>query len=127
VGKYLIKEELMKFSESMATYLRFIRASSSLEGEIGFTKLESVEKRLLDSLALGEMEGKQSLVSDAILFRNIGSRATLHRRLMRLCANGYLRYSGNIDGRKKYLELTPKARDYYSELGKCIIKSTKSD
>jgi DNA-binding MarR family transcriptional regulator len=126
VNKYLIKEESMKFSESMATYLRFIRASSSLEGEIGFTKLESVEGRLLDCLAIREMEGKPSLVLDAILLRNIGSQATLHRRLMRLCASGYLRYSCDTDGRKKYLELTPKARDYYSKLGECIIKSTKN-
>jgi len=115
----------MKFSESMATYLRFIRASSSLQSEIGFTRLESVEGRLLDCLAIREMEGRPSLVSDAISLQNIGSQATLHRRLMRLCASGYLRYSCDIDGRKKYLELTPKARDYYAGLGKCVIKSTK--
>ncbi len=116
----------MKLSASMATYLRYVRASCSLEGEIGLTKLESIEGRLLDFLAIREMEGKSSLVSDAIFLRNIGSQATLHRRLMRLCESGYLCFSSDIDGRKKYLELTPKAKDYYSELGKCIIKSVNS-
>jgi len=115
----------VKISKSMATYLRFARISQLLEGEIGFVQLESVEGKLLDFLAVREMEGKLSLVSDAIFLRNIGSQATLHRRLMQLCANGYLRYGSDIDGRKKYLELTPKSRDYYSELGKCIIKSIK--
>jgi len=109
----------------MATYLRFARTSSLLESEIGFIQLESVEGKLLDFLAIREMEGKPSLVSNAIFLRNIGSQATLHRRLMQLCANGYLRYGSDNDGRKKYLELTPKAKDYYSELGKCIIKSIK--
>jgi len=109
----------------MATYLRFTRTSRLLESEIDFVQLESIEGKLLDFLAIREMEGKPSLVSDAIFLRKIGSQATLHRRLMQLCANGYLRYGSDIDGRKKYLELTPKAKDYYSELGKCIIKSIK--
>jgi DNA-binding MarR family transcriptional regulator len=115
----------MKLSKAMAIYLHYIRASRLLEDENGFTELESIEGKLLGFLAVREMEGKPSLVSDAIFMRNIGSQATLHRRLMKLCANGYLRFGSDIDGRKKYLELTPKARDYYSELGKCIIKSIK--
>jgi hypothetical protein len=115
----------VKLSKPMAIYLRFIHAACLLENETGFTRLESIEGRLLDFLAVREMEGKPSLVSDAIFLKNIGSQATLHRRLTQLCANGYLRYGSDIDGRKKYLELTPKAQDYYSALGKCIIKSTK--
>ena len=115
----------MRLSKSMAIYLRYIRATGLLESETGLATLESVEGKLLDFLAVREMEGKPSLVSDAIFLRKIGSQATLHRRLMQLCVNGYLRYGSDIDGRKKYLELTPKAKDYYSELGKCIIKSIK--
>ena len=115
----------MKLSKTMAIYLRYIRATGLLEGEIGFTVLESFEGKLLDFIALREIEGKPSLVSDVIFLRKIGSQATLHRRLMQLCINGYLRYGSDIDGRKKYLELTPKAKDYYSELGKCIIKSIR--
>jgi hypothetical protein len=42
----------------------------------------------------------QSIALISLFHRNKGSQDTLHRRLMRLCASGYLRYSCDIDGRK---------------------------
>jgi hypothetical protein len=32
----------------------------------------------------------------------------------------FIRYGSDPDGRKKYLELTPKAIDYIATLGECI-------
>jgi hypothetical protein len=53
----------------MVTYLGFIRASGALEGANGFARLECVEERLFDCLAIGEME-VGPLDMDAILLRN---------------------------------------------------------
>ena len=72
-----------------------------------------------------ENVGRDPLFSEAIYLSDIGSPATLHRRIAVLKKYELLRYGDDIDGRKKYLELTPKAKSYFAELGKCILKSAK--
>jgi DNA-binding MarR family transcriptional regulator len=53
-------------------------------------------------------------------YKKIGSPATLQRRLVKLVQMDFIRYRSDVDGRKKYLELTPKAIDYIAKLGQCI-------
>jgi DNA-binding MarR family transcriptional regulator len=39
----------------------------------------------------------------------------------------FIRFSNDVDGRKKYLELTPKSIDYIAKLGECItVAATKN-
>jgi DNA-binding MarR family transcriptional regulator len=59
-------------------------------------------------------------VGDVIYLRQVGSPATLHRRLSKLAQADFIRFSSDVDGRKKYLELTPKSIDYFTKLGECI-------
>lgn len=106
-------------------YLRFVRLLETLEGSPSFPKLDPIEKRLLEFIAIHEQDGKAILVGDVIYLNDIGSPATLHRRLQRLKNHDLVRYGEDIDGRKKYLELTPKAKDYCAKLGKCLMRAVE--
>jgi DNA-binding MarR family transcriptional regulator len=72
------------------------------------------------------MQGKSLLVGDAIFLNRSASPATLNRRLSKLAKAGFIRYGSDPDGRKKYLELTPKSHDYFAKLGQCITSASKS-
>jgi DNA-binding MarR family transcriptional regulator len=106
-------------------HFRFLRLLTILEASPTFPHLDSVERRLLEFIAMHESNGRGPLVSETIYSSDIGSPATLHRRIAVLKKHELLRYGDDIDGRKKYLELTPKAKNYFAELWKCILKSTK--
>jgi hypothetical protein len=43
----------------------------------------------------------------------------------KLARAGFIRYGSDPDGRKKYLELTPKSQDYFAKLGQSITSASK--
>lgn len=106
-------------------YFRFIKLLEALEDAPSFPKFDCVERRLIEFIALHQVGGKPLLVSDVIYLNSIASPATLHRRISRLVDAGYIRHGADEDGRKKYLELTPKTMDYCSKIGKCLIKAAE--
>jgi hypothetical protein len=115
----------MKASPLQEVYFRFVRLLESLEGELDFPALDEVEGSLLNFIALHAMQGKSLLVGDVIFLNKSASPATLNRRLSKLARAGFIRYGSDPDGRKKYLELTPKSQDYFAKLGQCIASASK--
>lgn len=113
----------MKPSPFHEAYLRFVRLLETLEDSNVLPALDDVERSLLNSIAMHSAAGKPLLVGDLIYLNKAGSPATLNRRLSKLVKSGLIRHGSDIDGRKKYLELTPKAYDYFSKVGACIQKA----
>lgn len=113
----------MQSNLMVEAYLRFVRLMETVEAAPSFPRLDHIEKKLLEFIALSEAAGKALLVSDVIYANDIGSPATLHRRISNLEKQGLIRFGADIDGRKKCVELTPKSRDYWSKMGKCIVKA----
>jgi hypothetical protein len=95
----------------------FFGIATSFKGPFQFPELDEIERSLLNQMALHFFEGNPLLVSDLILANETASSATLHRRLSKLLKKDLIRHGSNIDGRKKYLELTPKSRNYFSKVG----------
>ena len=85
-----------------------------------FPKLDEIERKLLNSIAEASLTGKPFLISDVIFANNIGSPATLSRRLTNLVNKELIIYSIGDDNRKKYLELTPKSKKYFAKLDELI-------
>jgi hypothetical protein len=106
-------------------YLRFVELLSALKGSSSFPELDDIERSLLNQIAVYFFAGKPLLVSDLIFTNKTASSATLHRRLSKLLKEDLIRHGSDIDGRKKYLELTPKSRDYFSKLGECVRDATR--
>jgi len=112
---------MAKLPEECKAYLEFVRNTAKLKEASRLPPLDMVEQSLLDTIASNVAEGKPSLlVGDIIYSKQIGSPATLQRRLSKLAEADFIRYGSDPDGRKKYLELTPKAIDYIGKLGECI-------
>ena len=80
-----------------------------------------LEKKLLDSIAEASYAGKPFLVSDVIFANQIGSPATLSRRLNSLVDKELIFYAIGSDSRKKFLELTPKSKKYFAKLEELIL------
>ena len=115
----------MKPSPLQEAYFRFVRLLEALEGEPDFPALDEVERSLLNFIAMHAMQGKSLLVGDVIFLNRSASPATLNRRLSKLARAGFIRYGSDPDGRKKYLELTPKSLDYFAKLGQCITNASQ--
>ncbi len=111
-------------------YFRFNKLMETLEQGPAFPKLDDIEKKLLDSIAQASYAGKPFLVSDVIFANQIGSPATLSRRLNSLVEKELIVYAIGDDSRKKFLELTPKSKKYFAKLEELILmagsKRTKS-
>jgi hypothetical protein len=112
----------MKPSPLHEPYFRFVRLFEALKGEPGFPALDDIERTLLNFIA---MHATPLLVGDVIFFNRSASPATLNRRLSKLARAGFIRYGSDPDGRKKYLELTPKSQDYFAKLGQCITNASQ--
>ena len=106
-------------------YLHFVRLTDKLEGASKIPELDEIEQRLLNVIALHIAEGQSLLVGDLIYTKRIGSPATLQRRIAKLVEMDCIRYGSDVDGLKKYLELTPKAIDYIAKLGECVAAAAR--
>ena len=105
-------------------YFQFVYLLEVLEAKVDFPKVDDIEHGLLNFIAVHAMQRKQLLVGDVIFLNNSASPATLNRRLSKLARAGLIRYGSDPDGRKKYLELTPKSQDYFAQLGQCITSAS---
>jgi DNA-binding MarR family transcriptional regulator len=121
--KYINNETGMKLKKSALenAYFRFNKLMETLEQGPSFPKLDEIEKKLLDSIAEASYAGKPFLVSDVIFANQVGSPATLSRRLNSLVEKGLIVYSIGDDSRKKFLELTPKSKKYFAKLEELIL------
>ena len=102
-------------------YFRLIKLIEGFERGQYAPKLDDLEKKLLDSIAEASYAGKPFLVSDVIFANQIGSPATLSKRLNSLVKKELIMYAIGDDGRKKFLELTPKSKKYFTKLGELIF------
>jgi hypothetical protein len=107
------------------TYLHFEHNTAKLKQVFKLPPLDEIEQRLLNVIALHIAEGQSLLVGDLIYTKRIGSPATLQRRIAKLVEMECIRYGSDVDGRKKYLELTPKAIDYIAKLGECVAAAAR--
>ncbi len=93
--------------------------------EFTMKQIGHVERSLPNFIVLHAMQGKSLLVGDVIFLNRPASPATLNRHHSKLARAGFIRYGSDPDGRKKYLELTPKSHDYFAKLGQCITNASQ--
>ena len=87
-----------------SAYLRFLQLVSAVEAPPGLEQFDANEKALFDSVVLRWAQGAPLTVREAIGQADLGSPATLHKRLQRLIAKDLLvaEHQGQ-DRRTKYL------------------------
>ena len=104
-----------------SAYLRFLQLVSAVESMPGLEGFDANERALFDSLVLNWSLGKSLTVREAIYQPQLGSPATLHKRLKRLIAKELIITESKAgDRRTKYLHPSPKGQAYISLLSEHI-------
>jgi len=121
----MMNDEKNKVDSNSVTYLKFLHLSEALRTLEKFPALDAIEERLLNQCALSWLDGKAVTVVEAMKSSEEISPSTAHRRLKNLRKKGYITLLlDDLDNRVKYITYTQQTREYFSQLGACLTKST---
>ncbi len=123
----MMYDEKNKVDSNSVTYLKFLHLSEALRTLEKFPALDAIEERLLNQCALFWLDGKAVTVVEAMKSSEEISPSTAHRRLKNLRKKGYITLLlDDLDNRVKYITYTQQTREYFSQLGACLTKSTSA-
>jgi len=106
-------------SASANAYMRFLQLVRSVQQLPDAPQLDANEKALLEEIALCWFENRVMTVREAIGLSQLGSPATLHKRISRLRQKDLLKtFNQPEDKRAKYLIPTDKTIAMFGNLGK---------
>lgn len=108
------------------SYLRFLRLADTLT-KSQEKSIDSLSKDILEHILKSVILNENKIVvGDIISLSNLGSPATLHKRLHGLIDSGYIRLKSTEDGRVKQIQLTKKADKYFADLSQAIEKAARA-
>jgi hypothetical protein len=106
-------------SASANAYMRFLQLARSVQQLPDAPQLDANEKALLEEIALCWFENRVMTVREAIGLSQLGSPATLHKRISRLRQKDLLKtFNQPEDKRAKYLIPTDKTIAMFGNFGK---------
>jgi hypothetical protein len=112
-----------KRSPLAEAYLRFLQLARTVEAAAPGTvaSMDANESALLEAVVLRWHEGLPMTVREAIHLADLGSPATLHKRITRLRQKELLDAQFEPgDRRAKYLVPTQQALDHFHQLGQSM-------
>ena len=104
-----------------SAYLRFLQLAQVVQALPDGLEMDANEKALLQAVVLRWYEGQPMTVREAIGLAELGSPATLHKRITRLRDKDMLStLNQEGDRRAKFLIPTQRTLDYFSHLGQSM-------
>jgi hypothetical protein len=104
-----------------SAYLRFLQLAQVVQALPDGTEMDANEKALLQAVVLSWYQGQPMTVREAICLAELGSPATLHKRITRLRDKDMLStLNQEGDRRAKFLIPTQRTLDYFSHLGQSM-------
>ena len=102
-------------------YLRFLQLAKVVQALPDGQEMDANEQALLEAVVLRWYENKPMTVREAISLAELGSPATLHKRITRLREKDMLS-TLNLEGdrRAKFLIPTQRTLDYFNNLGQSM-------
>ena len=109
-------------------YLKFLQNIASLEPiQLKHKDLSPTAILLLNEIAVKDFEQYPLNVTQAMEFYELGSPATLHRKINELLNAGMIEFRSVGKNRcTKYLFLTQAARDYFQIKNDAMLKAVQS-
>jgi DNA-binding MarR family transcriptional regulator len=110
-----------------STYLRFLHLAQAISTELPNAEVDSTAIRLLEAIAVSELNKAPLTVTDAMALNSIASPATLHRKINNLIELDLI--AQVFDGgnrRTKYLVTTKHAAGYFNKLGQAMSQALKA-
>jgi DNA-binding MarR family transcriptional regulator len=101
-------------------YCEFLRQRNEIGKAYLSKKLDMACLQLLDLIVIAMHEKKELSVSNALALSEVGSPATIHKKLQILRDFDLVSASFTTDKRTKVLKLTEKAQAYYDEIAKAF-------
>ena len=106
-------------SATAIAYMRFLQLARAVQQLPDAPQLDANEKALLEDVALRWFENSPMTVREAIGLAQLGSPATLHKRITRLRQKDLLMtFNQPEDKRAKYLIPTEKTIAMFGDFGK---------
>jgi hypothetical protein len=104
-----------------SAYLRFLQLTRVIQALPDGMEMDANEKALLQAVVLRWFEDQPMTVREAIALADLGSPATLHKRVTRLREKEMLS-TLNLEGdrRAKFLIPTQRTLDYFNHLGQSM-------
>lgn len=114
-------------SPFVTAYLRFLQLAKVIQALPSGMEMDANESALLQAVVLRWYENKPMTVREAIGLADLGSPATLHKRITRLREKDMLS-TLNLEGdrRAKFLIPTERTLDYFSHLGESMQQAHQS-
>lgn len=110
-----------------SAYLRFLQLAQVVQALPDGTEMDANEKALLQAVVLSWYQGQPMTVREAIGLAELGSPATLHKRITRLRDKDMLStLNQEGDRRAKFLIPTQRTLDYFSHLGQSMQQANVS-
>ena len=108
-------------SPFVSAYLRFLQLARVIQALPDGMEMDANEKALLQAVVLRWYEDQPMTVREAIALTDLGSPATLHKRITRLREKDMLS-TLNLEGdrRAKFLIPTQRTLDYFNNLGQSM-------
>lgn len=108
-------------SPLVSAYLRFLQLAKVIQALPDGQEMDANEKALLQAVVLRWYEDQPMTVREAIGLAELGSPATLHKRITRLREKDMLS-NLNLEGdrRAKFLIPTQRTLDYFQNLGQSM-------
>ncbi|WP_300557245.1 hypothetical protein [Limnohabitans sp. Rim8] len=108
-------------SPMVSAYLRFLQLAKVIQALPDGQDMDANEKALLQAVVLHWYEDQPMTVREAIGLTELGSPATLHKRITRLREKDMLS-NLNMEGdrRAKFLIPTQRTLDYFQSLGQSM-------
>ena len=106
-------------SPFVSAYLRFLQLARVIQALPDGMEMDANEKALLQAVVLRWYEEQPMTVREAIALADLGSPATLHKRITRLRQKDLLKtFNQPDDKRAKYLIPTDKTMTLFGDFGK---------
>lgn len=111
---------------SSDVYLRFLQLADAIRGLPSLPPLDPLEERILALVARAGEQEERLCVRDMMAKEQLGAPATIHTRLKSMRVKGWIMLSDTEDTRRKQIELTQGALNYFDKLSKCMVQAAKS-
>jgi len=107
-------------------FFRFLKLTQEVNRKLLDSELTPRENHLLQEVVLCYFENRALTVRQALALDELGSPATLHKRIKRLRHAGLLSFKQeDTDHRTKYLIATPLATLHFERIGEAMHKALR--
>lgn len=100
--------------------------AAAIRGLPSLATLDPLEERIMTFILNAIRKENRLAVTDVMAQNELGSPATIHSRLKSMRKKGWIHLTDTDDSRRKRIELTPGALQYFDKLSQAMTMAAES-